>query len=306
MTIQQIGYFIRLAEELNYTYVARLFFITQPTLSRQIVNLENELNVELFVRKHNTVTLTKEGQHFYNRIKPLYQELTTVIKETQQISEEPEMILIGLQEEQLISKSITRALKRLRDKYPSLQVKILRGTTDHLFGGLTTGKFDLVNMLIYPMKMYSDENLVFYPIQSESTYMVIASDLFDSDKDSVSKKEFQSFLEHYPVILPAIFQDAPGVDPKGYLKANLDLGDDIDFRIIESGTPISLPVQVASQLGISVTNKTNMVSIDPEIKMVEIQDTEDSYEKGVLYRQDNSNNYVKELLRLIKEESKTK
>ncbi|MCF0229826.1 MAG: LysR family transcriptional regulator, partial [Parasporobacterium sp.] len=43
MTLQQIGYFLKLAEELNFTNVAKVFFITQPTLSRQIVNLENEL-----------------------------------------------------------------------------------------------------------------------------------------------------------------------------------------------------------------------------------------------------------------------
>ena len=48
MTTQQIGYFLKLAEELNYTNVARIFFITQPTLSKQIVNLENELKITLF------------------------------------------------------------------------------------------------------------------------------------------------------------------------------------------------------------------------------------------------------------------
>ena len=45
MTTQQLGYFLKLAEELNYTKVAQAFFITQPTLSKQIVNLENETNI---------------------------------------------------------------------------------------------------------------------------------------------------------------------------------------------------------------------------------------------------------------------
>ena len=79
MTIQQIGYFLKLAEELNFTSVAKTFFITQPTLSRQIVNLENELDVALFVRDHNNVSLTKEGKYFYEKVKPLFLDMMSAV-----------------------------------------------------------------------------------------------------------------------------------------------------------------------------------------------------------------------------------
>ena len=75
MTIQQLGYFLKLAEELNYTVVASQFFITQPTLSRQIVNLEQELKVTLFIREHNGVKLSKEGKVFYQKLKPIFLDL---------------------------------------------------------------------------------------------------------------------------------------------------------------------------------------------------------------------------------------
>ena len=50
MTTQQMEYFLSLAQKLNFSAVAERFFISQPTLSRQISNMERELNVKLFTR----------------------------------------------------------------------------------------------------------------------------------------------------------------------------------------------------------------------------------------------------------------
>ena len=303
MTTQQLGYFIRLAEELNYTYVARIFFITQPTLSRQIVNLENELNVTLFVREHNSVKLTKEGKHFYDRIKPLYQEFIRAVEETQKISGTSGSVTIGLQEEQLISSSLTQAIGVLRERHPNLHVSILRGTYDALFEGLNSGKYDIINMLRYPRNEFVDENLVFYKTQSESTYMVIAKGMEDSLGLEISKDEFQMYVEKYPLILPEIFENFPDYKPRQYLSDSLGIRDSESIRILKTGTPISVPVQVASRLGISISNKTNMFSIDPDIRMVRIQETEDTYLKGLFYQSNVDNPYVKELIQLTKKET---
>ena len=303
MTIQQIGYFIRLAEELNYTLVARMFFITQPTLSRQIVNLENEVNVTLFVREHNGVKLTVEGEHFYNRIKPIYQDLTAAIEETQHIRKESVHVTIGLQEEQLISSSIVIAMRRLQQKYPDVQINILRGTPGFLFEGLQNGKFDMINMLKYPEKNLVDESFEFLKTQDESTYMVIAKEVADHDKLEISKQEFQEYCRKYPVILPELFEHFSMSRPREILEETYGM-QDMEIQILQRGTPISIPVQVASGIGISISNKTNMFSIDPEICMYRIQDTEKSYLKGIFYPEHITSPYAKTLIRFVKEEIK--
>ena len=56
MTTAQMAYFVAMVEKLSFTTVADMFFVTQPTLSRQIMNLEAELETQLFIRKSNTVT----------------------------------------------------------------------------------------------------------------------------------------------------------------------------------------------------------------------------------------------------------
>lgn len=62
MEIRQLRYFLRVAETLNFSQAARELFITQSTLSQQILHLEQELNQQLFVRNSHEVMLTEAGE----------------------------------------------------------------------------------------------------------------------------------------------------------------------------------------------------------------------------------------------------
>ena len=62
MEIRQQKYFLRVAETLNFSQAARELFITQSTLSQQILHLEQELSQQLFVRNSHEVILTEAGE----------------------------------------------------------------------------------------------------------------------------------------------------------------------------------------------------------------------------------------------------
>lgn len=62
MELRQLRYFIKLAEMLNYSAASRELFITQSTLSQQIINLEGEFGVRLFNRNSHAVSLTPAGE----------------------------------------------------------------------------------------------------------------------------------------------------------------------------------------------------------------------------------------------------
>ena len=62
MELRQLKYFVRLAETLNFSEASRELFITQSTLSQQILNLERELDQQLFLRNSHEVVLTEAGQ----------------------------------------------------------------------------------------------------------------------------------------------------------------------------------------------------------------------------------------------------
>jgi len=65
MDSTRLRYFISAAQSLNFSEVARIYYVSQPTISHQIGLLEQELGVELFVRQGTKLHLTSEGEFFF-------------------------------------------------------------------------------------------------------------------------------------------------------------------------------------------------------------------------------------------------
>ena len=67
MELRVLNYFLMTAREENITKAAKLLHITQPTLSRQLMQLEEELGVTLFERGKHSITLTEDGRLLWRR-----------------------------------------------------------------------------------------------------------------------------------------------------------------------------------------------------------------------------------------------
>lgn len=61
MELRVLKYFLMAAQEENITKAAQLLHVTQPTLSRQLMQLEEELGVKLFERSNHSIILTNDG-----------------------------------------------------------------------------------------------------------------------------------------------------------------------------------------------------------------------------------------------------
>ena len=64
MQLKQLEYVIKVAECGSITQAAEQLFVSQPSLTKSIMSLEEEYRVSLFVRKHRGVELTNEGKNF--------------------------------------------------------------------------------------------------------------------------------------------------------------------------------------------------------------------------------------------------
>lgn len=80
MELRVLNYFLAIAREENFTRAAQQLHVTQPTLSRQIANLEQELGVKLFRRSNHNIVLTEDGMILKRRV----QELLTLAEKTKQ------------------------------------------------------------------------------------------------------------------------------------------------------------------------------------------------------------------------------
>ena len=80
MDIRVLRYFLTVAREESFSHAAEKLFLSQPTLSRQIKDMEEELGVALFIRTNRNVILTKEGL----RLRKRAQEIVELMDKTQE------------------------------------------------------------------------------------------------------------------------------------------------------------------------------------------------------------------------------
>src|ERR1700722_6715842 len=64
MELRHLRYFVAVAEQLSFTKAAQKLRLAQPSLTRQVRNLEDEIGVRLFDRSSNRLALTEEGRLF--------------------------------------------------------------------------------------------------------------------------------------------------------------------------------------------------------------------------------------------------
>ena len=143
MELRVLKYFLAVAREENITKAAALLHLTQPTLSRQLMQLEEELGVQLFRRSRYHIELTEDGMLLRRRAQELVDlaEKTTrefTLREREIVGE----IAIGAGETQSMS-FLSRAMVSFRERYPKVTFRIFSATADDVKERLDTGLLDM-------------------------------------------------------------------------------------------------------------------------------------------------------------------
>ena len=82
MTIQQLKYTITIANQGSFNKASEVLYISQPSLTESIKELEKELNITIFYRSGKGVTLTNEGVEFLAYARELYGQFENVTEKT--------------------------------------------------------------------------------------------------------------------------------------------------------------------------------------------------------------------------------
>ena len=141
MDIRVLNYFVTIAQERNITRAADKLLVTQPTLSRQIKDLEEELGVILFRRSSRELQLTEDGQYLYNRALEI---LALVNKTEENLTRKGEVggdLYIGAAESASLE-LIARACESMVTLYPQIRLNFRSGNADAVFEGLDQGTLD--------------------------------------------------------------------------------------------------------------------------------------------------------------------
>ena len=143
MEIRVLRYFLMTAREENITRAAGLLHITQPTLSRQLMQLEEELGTKLFERSSHSIRLTEDGMLLRRRAQELVQLADSVEKEFRHSKEEMSgTISIGSGETGSMQE-LAEIIRDFQEKYPLVQYDLYTATADEIKERLDKGLLDI-------------------------------------------------------------------------------------------------------------------------------------------------------------------
>ena len=142
MEIRVLRYFLEVAREGNITKSAAFLHISQPTLSRQLKELEDELGKKLFVRSNYSVRLTDEGMLLRKRAEDILDMVDKTTKEFKSLDEiMGGDIRIGCAESENF-KYVVHAAKALKAQYPNIRYHLYSSATDSVTERLDRGLLD--------------------------------------------------------------------------------------------------------------------------------------------------------------------
>lgn len=192
MELRVINYFLAIAREQSIVHAAEALHLSQPTLSTQIKNLEEELGKQLFIRGTRgtrKVTLTEEGMILKKRAEEI---LDLVSRTEQEITMNDDILVgdvyIGTGETDGI-RLIAKAAHLLQSKYPGIHYHIFSGNADFVFEHLDKGLIDFG--LIFGDLDLTKYNALDTPY-FDTWGVLMRKDSELAEKDSITPKNLRS------------------------------------------------------------------------------------------------------------------
>lgn len=193
MDLRVLNYFLMVAREENITKAAKILHVSQPTLSRQLMQLEEELNTKLFQRSKHNIYLTNEGLLFRRRASELLQLAEKAKKELSQTEEEVSgEISIGCGE--LLSiQELGEMMAAFQQQHPLVKFHLHSSYNQNIQEWLEQGVLDL-GLMIEPVDV-SKYNFVRMQ-QKEEWGVLVKEDSSLSQKDILTAED----LAEIPII----------------------------------------------------------------------------------------------------------
>lgn len=169
MTTQQIQYIIALAEEGNFSSAARKLYVTQPSISQLIKNMESQIGSPLFDRTTTPIKLTTIGQAYYEaakKIESINRELDNKVSEINGLKSGS--LTIGTSPFRA-SCMLPKSISCFSKQFPGIQIKIVSDNTENLKQYLQDGEIDIcIDNNVFQNQLFVTEDL-----SNENFYLAV-------------------------------------------------------------------------------------------------------------------------------------
>lgn len=285
---RHLRYFLAVAHELHFRKAAEKLFISQPGLSRQIKQLEEQLGVKLFDRENKKVSLTPAGNFLKVEAAIHLKNIESVLKHTQLLDQglegEIKIAYVGSAMQNVIPELLIKA----RKKYPTIRFVLKEMDNTTQVEALLKNHIDLGFLRLNDVP----QELIVDPVFKDTFSLVIPK------KHPLKKKAFNSILQlkeesfilfeksyspaYYERVM-SIFEDA-GFSPK------------ISHSTVHATTIFKL---VENHFGISIIPTALTKGHKLKVRFIELKNINQRAILSVCYRKKNRNPILKKFMPLI-------
>ncbi|MCF7568291.1 LysR family transcriptional regulator [Sabulilitoribacter arenilitoris] len=288
LELRHLKYFLAVADELHFRKAAEKLFISQPGLSRQIKQMEDDLGVVLFERHNRKVELTKAGAY-------LKAEISRNLKELNHILNHGKLLHHGIDGNlnlgyvgSAIQQLIPNLLLLFKKEHPTIVFDLKEMDNHRQIDGLLSKDIDVGFVRLERIP----KNLKSLPVLKENFCLVLPKN------HSIDPQNFKSMsqLKH-----EAFIMFDPSYSPSYYEKV-MQIFDDSGFTPIVSHNTIhasSIYRLVENNLGISIVPKSLQMGYNMKVKFIELKNIKHQTILSAVWNKKNRNPSLAPFLKTI-------
>ena len=285
MNLEQIKYFLGLADELHFWRAAEKMFITQSALSRQIQALEQELGVQLFDRNNRNVKLTKAGEFLRGEYQRIVNELESVNRHAMLIQTgEVGSLRIG-HPGSITYSLLPELLAGFGAKYPQVKIELTELLTENVETALLNYHIDIG---------FNRESITARALQAKKV-LTEPFALVVPIKHPLSKKNRATLtdVKTETFILPSITSQSIYADLLRQIFTDYDFMPKIQYESEYGATILAL---VGKGLGVSILPFSYAAQSPNRVKFIKLPHTTTLY---VICRKDDASAVLKNFIQAV-------
>lgn len=262
--LRHLKYFLTVAEELHFRKAAEKLYISQPGLSRQIKQMEENLGLSLFERDNRNVTLTKAGVYLYEELKINLTMLDAILKNAKLLNDGIDGNLNLGYVGSAMQNIIPDLLVEIRRKYPNIHFNLKELDNKKQIENLLTHEIDIGFVRLERVP----NELEIYPIFEDTFSLVLPKNHSINTANFIDLAQFknESFILFDPSYSPNYYQKimqifdfcgfTPFVSHKTFHASSI-------YKLVENNFGISI-VPTSLKIGCSLNVKFIELNMIPQ------------------------------------------
>lgn len=186
--LRQLRSFLAIADQLSFRKAAELLHIAQPALSRQIQQLEDALECQLFDRQKRRIQLTDAGRFLFERLPQLLDQLEITTDQTRKVATGQISSLRFGYSGAAMSSFLPSVIREIRETLDKCEIHFVEKTSDQLIMDVLHGKLDAAFILYHP----DNPLLNVIPIRPEKIGIILPDNHALVSKEIISLKDLKS------------------------------------------------------------------------------------------------------------------